>query len=403
MRLYSGAPFWLLRDGLREWHAAASLPPACDATIIGAGITGALVADALAAEGIKVVILDRRAPASGSTAASTALLSYEIDVSLTRLSDLIGTRDAVRAYQLSFAAIDWLADTAASLPEPCGFARRTSLYLASRARDRDMLEREAALRQCHDLDAEFWPRERVAQTYGFPGYGALRTTQAGVIDPIRFTRTLLERAARNGATLVPRTEATEVQRDGNELVVTTPRGSVRSRWAVYAMGYETPPQLTQGLVTLHSTYALVTEPLDDLGPWSDESLVWETGRPYYYMRVTDDRRIMIGGADAPFKDPDWRDRLLPARTKRLERRLRQWLPSVPTQTAFAWSGTFGETEDGLPLIGPLPAPECGQVLFALGYGANGITFGAVAARILRDFCLGGPTEDAQIFRLDRRA
>jgi glycine/D-amino acid oxidase-like deaminating enzyme len=117
------------------------------------------------------------------------------------------------------------------------------------------------------------------------------------------------------------------------------------------------------------------------------------------MRATADRRVMIGGADMPFKSPDWRDRFMPDRTKRLEQQLRRWLPSLATQTAFAWAGTFGETPDGLPHIGPMP--DCPQVLCALGYGGNGITFGSVAANIIVDLCRGRSNDDARLFRLDR--
>jgi glycine/D-amino acid oxidase-like deaminating enzyme len=165
------------------------------------------------------------------------------------------------------------------------------------------------------------------------------------------------------------------------------------------MGYEMPAQLRAGMVALHTTYALVTEPLEDLGPWRGASIVWETGRPYFYMRATTDCRVMMGGADTPFKDEAWRDRLMPGRTRRLEQRIKQWLPTLTTQTAFVWAGTFGETRDGLPYIGPMA--DCPQALYALGYGANGITFGAVAARIVADICLGRPNEDARLFRLDR--
>jgi glycine/D-amino acid oxidase-like deaminating enzyme len=117
------------------------------------------------------------------------------------------------------------------------------------------------------------------------------------------------------------------------------------------------------------------------------------------MRSTDDGRVMIGGADAPFKDADWRDRLMPARIRKLEKQLKRWLPGVPAETAFSWAGTFGETRDGLPYIGPLEG--CPQALVALGYGANGITFGAIAARIIADLCLERSNEDVQLFRLDR--
>ena len=403
MRLHSGAPFWLLHDGLREMGGGPGEPPtpprSCDVVVIGAGITGALVADALTAEGLGVVVLDRRAPASGSTAASTSLLSYEIDVSLTDLSRMIGEQRAVQAYRLSQGTIHELAEIAARLPQPTGFVHCASVCLASQRRHGPKLQREVALRERHGLDAEFWSPGQVEQTYGFPSHGAIHTGTAGVLDPVRLTRALLSRAQDRGATLLSRTPARDVRPSGSDLVVVTDQGETQARWVVYAMGYEMPPALREGMVALHSTYALVTEPLEDLGPWKGACIVWETARPYAYMRATEDGRVMIGGADMPFKDPAWRERFMPDRTRRLEKQIAKWLPALETQTAFTWAGTFGETRDGLPYIGPMP--DCPQALYALGYGANGITFGAIAARIVTDLCMGRPNDDVELFRLDR--
>ena len=402
MRLHSGAPFWLLQDGLREMGLPPGEPPrrSYDVVVIGAGVTGALVADALSAEGLAVLVLDGRAPACGSTAASTSLLSYEIDVNLIDLSRMIGEQQAVRAYLLSQNTIRELSAIAAQLPQQCGFVHCASVRLASQPRHGPKLQHEVALRQRHGLDAEYWSPEQVEQAYGFPSHGAIHTGTAGVLDPVRLTRALLQRAVDRGAMLLSRTPARDVRPNGaSGLVVVTDRGEAQARWVVCAMGYEMPPALREGMVALHSTYALVTEPLDDLGPWKGSCIVWETARPYSYMRATEDCRVMIGGADLPFKNATWRDRVMPDRTRRLERQLRKWLPAIETQTAFTWAGTFGETRDGLPYIGPLA--DCPQALYALGYGANGITFGAIAARIITDLCMGRPNEDVELFRLDR--
>ena len=107
-----------LRTGQSIWDArrergVAHLPLSADVNttvlVIGAGITGAMIAEALSAAGHEVVVVDKRGPAKGSTAASTALVQYEIDTPLTHLARKIGKPAAIRAWRRSRLAVDSLA------------------------------------------------------------------------------------------------------------------------------------------------------------------------------------------------------------------------------------------------------------------------------------------------------
>jgi hypothetical protein len=40
---------------------------------------------------------------------------------------------------------------------------------------------------------------------------------------------------------------------------------------------------------------MCTKPLDNL--WPDEAMIWETMKPYLYIRTTKDNRIIAGGLD----------------------------------------------------------------------------------------------------------
>lgn len=397
LRLHSGAPFWLLESGLEE--IASPLNAEADVAIIGAGVTGALVADALTAEGKSVLLLDRRAPGTGSTAASTGLLQYEIDRELHDLIGLMDEQDAVRAYRLSAQSIDRLEGICSLLGTDCGFRRRSSLYLASSRRDKNRLDAEYAVRSRFGFDVAHWTRAQVEARYGFPSHGALRTNAAAEVDPVKLTRALLGRAMLRGAAVLSRTTVREVTTSPSGVRLVTDRGLLEAGQVVYAIGYEVPTELRQDLVDLNSTFALVTEPVEHFGQWDDQCLVWESARPYTYVRSTTDGRVLCGGADIPFKGPALRDRAMPAQLTRLEQSLGKLFPSLPLERAYAWAGTYGETTDGLPYIGPSPFMQ--HAFFALGYGGNGITFSVTAADILADLCLGRFNADARIFRLDR--
>ena len=256
------------------------------------------------------------------------------------------------------------------------------------------------IRRDHGFDVELWDRDRVRETYGFPAHGAIRSRQAGEVDALRLTTSLLARALTRGARLYARTEITDYETRADGVTLHTRRGHrVVADTIVFAQGYESPPSIRNDLVELTSSFALVTEPVESFGPWEDRCLVWESARPYHYMRTTAEDRILIGGVDLPFRSPALREFALPVQARKLEKHLRRMLPSVPTEAAFSWAGTFGQTKDGLPYIGTTPAFPHG--IFAMGYGGNGITFGVIAAKIIRDLVSGIPNDDAAIFRLDR--
>ncbi|MEP7347671.1 MAG: FAD-dependent oxidoreductase [Gemmatimonadaceae bacterium] len=96
----------------------------CDVAIIGAGITGALVADALTERELPVIAIDRRHPGHGSTSASTALLQYEIDTHLVDLIETIGHDRAVDAYRANLDAVLTIERLAAGLFRVSRWRRR---------------------------------------------------------------------------------------------------------------------------------------------------------------------------------------------------------------------------------------------------------------------------------------
>src|SRR6185295_10616685 len=105
MNLTSSHPFWSVNNGLLAVYPSLQNDLNCDVVVIGGGITGALVAFHLAEANVKTVVLDKREIGTGSTSASTALLQYELDVSLRDLIQKVGSANARQSYRLSQAAI----------------------------------------------------------------------------------------------------------------------------------------------------------------------------------------------------------------------------------------------------------------------------------------------------------
>ncbi len=90
MDLKSGYPYWVVKNEQGEFHPPLADDFRCDVLVVGAGITGALIADCLSAAGHQVCLVDSRQIGWGSTSASTALLQYEIDVEMQDLAKRFG-------------------------------------------------------------------------------------------------------------------------------------------------------------------------------------------------------------------------------------------------------------------------------------------------------------------------
>src|ERR1700749_2463097 len=127
MNLRSQYPYWLMKNGLLTAFTSLQENIQADVAIIGAGISGALMAHYLVNEGLSVAVLDRRPAGMGSTAASTALLQYEIDTPMHELCGKVGEQNAVRSYKLCLEAIDKLQKMAAKLGPELKFEAIPSL------------------------------------------------------------------------------------------------------------------------------------------------------------------------------------------------------------------------------------------------------------------------------------
>jgi glycine/D-amino acid oxidase-like deaminating enzyme len=316
------------------------------------------------------------------------------------MAEKIGVEAARRAYRLSYEAILSLEAIAAGINMDCGFERKTSLYLATDDNKAKMLAQEAEARRTCGIDVRLLGPVELEAEFHLEGAAALVSNRAASCDAYRFAHGLLADASASGARIFDRTDITKFDSRHDRVCLETNReATITARHVVIATGYEAQSMLREKVVDLKSTYALVSQPLASIEPWSHDWIMWEAKDPYLYLRATSDNRLLVGGEDDPFRDPAKRDARLPKKTRRIREKVKELLPDLDWEVEFAWAGTFGETHDGLAYIGPtLEYPHC---YFALGFGGNGITFSAIAADLLADMLTGKQNTDASLFRFGR--
>jgi glycine/D-amino acid oxidase-like deaminating enzyme len=398
--LVGGDPPWASRNPQPREYPPLRQDAQCEVAVIGAGVSGAIIASLLSQEGLDVLLLDKHKVAHGSTLANTALLLYEADRPLYQLAEMIGEEDAVAAYRLSYKAIDQIAQLAHGLEKDCHFERRPSLTIARRDEDIDSLRRDYAIRRKYGFAVRLLNEREIQSQYGFAAPGALHAEQGAQMDPYWFTQQLIQQSAGRGMRAHEQTAVLEYRPGSAGATLITDRGHrIESRHTIFATGYEAERYTSRRLASANSTYAILVEPNAGLSGWGDGAAIWETARPYIFLRTTADGRILIGGLDDRTLDAKRRDAALKDKSRQLLDRLERMFPDLKPKIAHAWSGTFLNTRDSLPYIGQ--QKEFPGAWFALAYGGNGTTFAMIAAMLLRDRLLGRACPALELFRIDR--
>lgn len=366
--------------------------------IVGAGITGSLAAERLTRQGLDVVIIDRELPGRGSTAASTSMLLWEIDRSLTELTQLYGFERASRAYRASLDAVAGLMSLTRQLNIACEMRNKDSLYLAAGDTAGELME-EHQIRERAGLPGTFLDHRTLLDTFGMIRAGAILSPGAADADPVQLSRGLITTAIARGARAF-KGEVVAFDAAWRAVSAELKNGrQIEARSLILATGYALPGVVPSTIQTVSSSWAIATTPQPQ-NIWKDGALIWEDGSKYLYARTTASGRIILGGEDSEgIIEPEARDRLIAEKARLLAGKLAALWPRANDEIEFRWAGTFDTTSDGLPLIGPVPGMK--GVYAAYGYGGNGITFSFLAAQLIGDLIAGSSSPLLTDFALDR--
>jgi glycine/D-amino acid oxidase-like deaminating enzyme len=126
------------------------------------------------------------------------MLLWEIDRSLTELTQLYGFERASRAYLASLHAVAGLKSLVLQLGLRCDMRDKDSLYLAAGSTSKELME-EHQLRRRAGLPDDFLDHAMLLDVFGIARAGALVSPGAADADPMQLARGLLAVAVSRGA------------------------------------------------------------------------------------------------------------------------------------------------------------------------------------------------------------
>lgn len=400
MRLRTFESFWLVKNGILHSYPSLRENKTTEILVIGGGITGALVSNALVEAGYDVLLIDKRDIAMGSSSATTSMLQYEIDTPLYKLSEMIGEEGAVRCYKAGIESIQRLRDLITRQDIDCGFRMQKSLYLAHNKKASEWLKKEYKIRDKHKLGVAWLDADEVKRKYGIVSHGAIFSEVAASIDAYQLAHGLIRRSARKGMQVYDQTGIETINTSKGKPTATLKDGhTIEADKIICCTGFESTGLLKEKIADLFYTYAIISEQGIKLNENIQNTLVWDTNHPYIYMRTTEDGRLLVGGEDSSINFQLFQQKIKERKSARLIEKLKNMMPDTEFIRDFSWAGTFGSTKDGLPYIGK--SEEYENTFFVLGFGGNGITFSVQGMEMILNFLKGESHPLAEYYRFGR--
>ncbi|RYZ66703.1 MAG: FAD-binding oxidoreductase, partial [Proteobacteria bacterium] len=238
MNLVSPDRYWWIKNGAPKHSDTVHESTTTDALVVGAGISGALIAHSLTQKGIPTLMIDRFDPGAGSTSASTALIQYEPDATLQELDEQWGDGVGSFVYRYSYESLKGFEKLTKKFKDVEGSVA-PNFYFGRKSKDAQYLEREAELRSEAGLPTAFWDRERIGKHFSFSRPGAVVSDYSLQVDPFLMTQSLIRNGKTNGLRFADRTTFKKFKHDGKFIVVELENGkTIRTRHLIMAVGYE---------------------------------------------------------------------------------------------------------------------------------------------------------------------
>jgi glycine oxidase len=368
-----------------------------DVAIVGGGVIGTSIAFELAAEKLRVVVLDRQQPGQEASWAAAGMLSPAPDSPRDIPLVPLGT-ESLRLYPQFVAAVEEASGKSASY----ALEGAIELFLSPRGeaeRDREVAEyrRLGLAAEAISLSAA---RER-EKFFTPDACAALWFPEEGTVEPRLLMGALLTAAQNRGVAIRSDCRVTSLTCEHNRTVGVVAGGQkIEAAHVVIAAGCFSgevangaghlarllPTRAVRGqMLALHSTAFRL-----------DRVLRSERG----YLVPRRDGRIVAGSTK---EEAGFEKRVTVGGIRKVLDAAIELCPALAVaELVETWSGLRPGTPDDLPILGPT---DIDGLLIATGHYRNGILLTPVTAKLIREWIVGGQTDfDAAAFsplRFDR--
>ncbi len=391
----------------------AVLPATAEVIVVGGGMVGASAAYHLAKAGMRPLVIEANAPASGASGRNVGMALAGLGghfPRVTRLSREAGGRSIL---DYTTRSLDMLEAWDAELPGGIEWDRFGSLDLALDEAEETHVRRMAEIQAGEGLEVRVVDdrselRELADGLATDKVHAAKWTPRDAKLNPFRLCSGLLEAVRGMGGTVVTGVRAERLlASSGRASGVETSHGDVASGAVLLATNAWTPalvPHLAANLTPIRETVC-VTEML----PFSIGRPGFETNQCNEYWRQMRTGEVLIGGyavADEEMGIGSYSIRVRPGVPPRLAGLLARLHPALAdVRIIRCWAGLLDFASLEMPMVGALPAedgtPLPGAYVVA-GLTGHGHPYAPVLGLLVAELISGGEARTLPLAPFDPR-
>lgn len=376
----------------------AELPAAAEVVVVGAGMVGASAAYRLARAGMRPLVIEANAPASGASGRLAGMALAGLGGHFPRVTRLVQKAGGRSILDYTMRSLDLLEELDDALPGGVAWDRIGSLDLLATEADEVHGRRMAELQAAEGLEVRIIGREELhelaPEVDASQVRGAKWTPRDGQLHPIRLVYALLEAARASGATVVTgvRVERLLV-RSGRVAGVATSHGEVAAGAVLLATNAWSPwlvPHIAANLTPIRE-HVCVTEPIPPL-----LARAFETNLCNEYWRQLRTGELLIGGfrqVDEGMGIGSYSMAVRPQVPPSLGALLGRIHPAArDARIVRCWAGLLDFASLEIPMIGRLPAEDGTPIpggYLACGLTGHGLPYAPIMGQLLAELITDG--------------
>ena len=389
----------------------AELPRDAEVIVVGAGMLGASAAYHLARAGMRPLVIEATAPASGASGRNVGMALAGLGGHFPRVTRIVQEAGGRSALDYTSRSLDMLEAWDADLPGGMEWDRFGSLDLALDEAEESRIRQTASIQAAEGLEVRIVDdRDELRDLASGLAVDQVRaakwTPRDAKLNPFRLHYALLDATRALGGTVVTGVRVERLLASGGRVAgVSTSHGEVASGAVLLATNAWTPalaPHIAPNLTPIRETVC-VTEML----PASIGAPGFETNQCNEYWRQMRSGEIVIGGyatADERMGIGSYSTRVRPQVAPRLAALLARLHPGVgDARIIRCWASLLDFASLEIPMAGPLPGegglPVPGAFIGA-GLAAHGHPYAPVLGLLLAELIEGGAARTLSLAPFD---